>query len=61
MREPLAVHLDCITVKLVTNHKLKIWVGILWVLDGLCIEGHIHSKNSRMNRYKVVHVHITYS
>ena len=37
MREPLAIHFNWLTIKLVPNHKLKIWVCIFWKFDGLHI------------------------
>ena len=37
MREPLAIHFNGLTIKLVPNHKLKIWVCIFWIFDGLHI------------------------
>ena len=37
MREPLAIHFNWFTIKLVSNNKLKIWVCILWIFDRLQI------------------------
>ena len=37
MREPIAIHFNWFTIKLVPNNKLKIWVCILWIFDRLQI------------------------